>query len=78
MNLDNEHFWLAASDIACKKKFVWCSGAEVVIGDYKWAVAQPSYSPGQDCMSQFFDGSFLKSSGFNDFECTKMARYYCK
>jgi hypothetical protein len=79
MKLDKESFWLAASDIACNKKFVWCSGEEVVLANYQWAPLQPNYGPDQDCLCQYIEyGGLVAIRGFIDLECAKMARYFCK
>jgi hypothetical protein len=78
MKLNRETFWLAASDIACNKKYVWCSGAEVILKNYGWVPLQPSYLPGQDCLCQYLEYNTLQVHGFVDFDCAKMARYFCK
>jgi hypothetical protein len=77
MEIDKEYVWLAASDIACTKKFVWCSGAEV-LANFRWSAFQPSYSPDENCLSQYIEFGFIKNHGFSDIECAKLVRYFCK
>jgi len=78
------HTLLEQTDNACGKKFFWCSGQALVIGDYKWLRDQPNYfmlRGGQHCITHNVDlGGLGKQpdDGINDWECNDKLLYLCE
>jgi hypothetical protein len=75
MKKDKQAFWLAASDIACKLTFAWCSGTNITETTYQWV---PNHLPDQNCLVQYFETGVAKLPGLNDYECSSTQRYLCE
>lgn len=78
MKRDLQAFWLAASDISCVKKFVWCSGTQVAVANYDWVKTQPVYTLNQNCLAQYLEKGIIQDVGLKHLECTNSHRYFCE
>lgn len=79
MKKDKQTFWLAATDVSCAKKFVWCSGTEVNITNYDWVTDQPNFALDQHCLAQYLEKGLTQTvNGLNDVECAKPQGYFCE
>jgi hypothetical protein len=73
---------MGATDNSCGDKFLWCSGKEVKILDYKWISGQPNHWLGnQHCIAHIINkGGFFGGAddGLNDWECFEINQYLCE